>query len=155
MTRILRRPLVNAVCIGIFSMFYTVVFVVTATSASFSSILSYAGAEEASSAFWMGWSRFLAAGHHQYIAYVLLAATAVVVCLLFLRRKPYDEYHTAILLLSLVVALVLTLVAIAVFYLTMLADPTGMIEKFTLFITLHWATVVACDIAFVLLCGQR
>lgn len=89
------------------------------------------------------------------LAIALLLVTALVVVLLLARRKPFDEYHTALLLSCLAVALVLTLIAIAIFFLIVLYDPTQVIEKFTGFITIHWATVVLADLVFILLCRWR
>ena len=80
---------------------------------------------------------------------------AVVVVLLILRRHPYDEYHTSLLLQCLAVAAVLTLIAIGIFYLLILFDPSGIVEKFTLFIAIHWATIVLCDLTYVLMCRWR
>jgi len=50
---------------------------------------------------------------------------------------------------------VLTLVAIAIFYLLILNEPTGIVEKFTFFIVIHWSTVVISNLAYVLLCRWR
>ena len=72
--------------------------------------------------------------------------------MLLIRRRPYDEYHTANLIQCLVAAAVLTLMAIAAFYLMILSDPNGIVEKFTLFIVINWATVVLADLAYVLVC---
>ena len=85
----------------------------------------------------------------------MIAVTILIVVLLTIRRKPYDEYHTSILTHCLVVAAVLTLIAIAVFYMILLRDPCGIIEKFTFFIVIHWTTVVLADLAYVLLCRWK
>ena len=53
------------------------------------------------------------------------------------------------------VAAILTLIAIAVFYLMILSDPNGIVEKFTLFIVINWTTVVLSDLVFVLVCRWR
>ena len=98
---------------------------------------------------------FFVTGHHKYIATALTAVTAIVVVLLLTRRKPHDEYHTAILTNCLVIASIMTLIAIAIFYLIILADPTDIIEKFTLFIAIHWTTVVFANLIYVLLCRKR
>lgn len=155
MKRILRYPAVNAICISLFSIFYAVVFFVTAGSEKFKSSLYYWQTEGGADPFWTGWSNFLASGFHAYIAGALLAVTALTVVLLLMQRRPYDEYHTSILTHCFVAAIVLTLIAIAVFYLIILLDPNGIIEKFTLFIIVHWVSVVFCDLAFVLLCKRK
>lgn len=150
MKGILRKPAVNAACVSLFTAFYALIFIVTAKNIRFESLLYY-NQTSGTYPFWTGWSRFLAAGHHAYIACALIAATALVVFMLLSRKRPYDEYHTANLLQCLAVAVILTLIAIAVFYLMILSDSNGIVEKFTLFIVIHWATVVLADLAFVFL----
>jgi hypothetical protein len=113
------------------------------------------GVQLKADSFWVGWSGFLANGSHGYIACAMIATTILVAVLLTLRRHPYDEYHTSLLMQCLAVASVLTLVAIAAFYLMILHDPTGIVAKFTLFIIVNWTTVVLSDLVFVLLCRWK
>lgn len=155
MKRILRSPAVNAVCISLFTAFYGLIFIVTSGHIEFKNMLYYSVANHQGNSFWESWSEFLATGNHVLIAYVLIAVTMLVVALLIMRRRPYDEYHTSLLSQCLAVAVVLTLIAIAIFYLMVLSDPNGIIEKFTFFIVIHWSTVVLADLAFVLLCRWK
>jgi heme exporter protein D len=155
MKRILRRPVTNMVCISMFTAFYALVFLATSRGTQFKSLLESSGAKQLDSPFWKGWSDFLAAGYHVYIAYAMIALTILVVILLILRRHPYDEYHTSLLMQCLAVAAVLTLIAIAVFYLIILGGLRGFVEKFTLFIVVNWTTVVMSNLVFVLLCRWR
>ena len=152
MRRILTRPSTNAICISLFTGLYSLVFMLALRRVASESLLYYRGLKPGAFPFWAGWCGFLAGGYHAYIVYVLIAVTALVVILLLARRHPYDEYHTALLMKCLAVAIVLTLIAIAVFYLLILSDPSGMVVKFTLFIVIHWATVVLADLVYVLLC---
>ena len=151
MKKLLRSPAVNAVCISLFSAFYAVVFFVTLKNTGLENNLY----DKETAPFWPAWSGFLAAGHQRCIAAALIAVTVLIVVLLVLRRQAYDEYHISILTHCLVVAAVLTLVAIAVFYLMILNESAGIIEKFTLFIVIHWATVVFANLTYVLLCRWR
>jgi hypothetical protein len=151
MKRLLKSPVVNAICISIFTAFYAMVFFTTSKSIDFENNLHFIEP----TSFWSGWSSFLAAGHQLYIVSFLIAVTILVVVLLVIRRKPYDEYHTSILTHCLIVAVVLTLIAIAIFYLLILNEPTGIIEKFTLFIVIHWSTVVFANLTYVVLCRWR
>ncbi len=152
MRRMLKHPATNASCISLFTAFYALIFIITSGHAEFQDLLYYGRAGQNADSFWAGWSFFLSAGFQKYIAYALIALTALVVALLLKRRCPFDEYHTAILTACLSVGVVLTLVAIALFYLLILSEPNGIVEKFTLFITVHWGTVVLCDLTYVLLC---
>jgi hypothetical protein len=155
MKGLLKYPAFNAVCIALFSAFYGVIFIFTATSGEYESVLYYLQPNISASPFWLAWSRFLAAGGHGFIAIALLAATLLLVVLLLLRRRPYDEYHTDALSQCLAIAVILMIAAVAVLYLSILRDPNGIVEKFTLFIVIHWGTVVFADYAFVFMCRWR
>jgi len=151
MKDIFKNPATNAVCISLFTAFYGLVFFVTSRDAEFGGLLYYRLATSIDP-FWTGWSSFLASGYHAYIAYALIAITMLVVLMLLFRRRPYDEYHVARLLQCLAAAVILTLIAIAGFYLMVLSNPNGIIEKFTLFIVIHWTTVVLADLVYVIVC---
>jgi heme exporter protein D len=151
MIRILRHPATNAICIGLFTAFYGAVFLAASRRIVHESLLYYGGTKQGVNPLWNDWCAFLATGHHAYIAYVMIAITLLIVVLLSMRRHPYDEYHTALLINSLALAAVLTLIAIAVFYLLILSDPNGIVVKFTLFISIHWTSVVLSDLVYVLL----
>ena len=155
MNRILRHPATNAVCISAFSVFYALIFIITSRSVEFTGLLYYTRENHIPNPFWEGWSGFLASGRQEYIAYALLVLTTLVVILLVLRRREYDEYHASLLVQSLVISLMLTLIAIALFFLLILSDSNGVVEKFTLFIVIHWATVVLADLVYVLICRWR
>lgn len=126
MKRLLKYPATNATCLCIFSLFYAALFCFGAGAAA--------------------WQRILAVA--------LLALTALVV-LLLAGRKPFDEYHTTLLLACLAIGLVLTMIALAVLYLIVLAGTADVRNAFTVFIAIHWGTVVLLDLVFVLLCRWR
>ncbi|MEA4896306.1 MAG: hypothetical protein VB064_13760 [Oscillospiraceae bacterium] len=155
MRSLLRRPSVNAVCISLFTAFYGLIFILTSGHGEFQDLLYYSRTSNGKASFLKSFSSFLAAGHQAYIAYALIAITIVVVVLLLIRRHPYDEYHISLLSGCLAVAVVLTMIAIAIFYLAILSESNGIVEKFTLFITIHWTVVVLADLSFVLLCRWR
>ena len=150
MKRILKSPLTNAFCISMFTIFYALVFLLTHENIDFENSMNYGNA----SSLWFMWHTFLVAGHQIYIAYALVVVTLLVVVLLVLRRRPYDEYHTSILTNCLVVAIVLTMIAIAIFYVVILNNPYNIVEKFTLFIVMHWTTVVFANLVYVILCRR-
>ncbi len=151
MKNILRNPMTNALGISVFTAFYASIFFVTAGQPWFIDGLSYRTAE-ASHPFWTGWCRFLAAGHHRYIAIALIIVAILVVIMHILRHKPYDEYQTSILVTSLMVSFMLTLAAIGGFFLLVLMDPNGIWEKYTLFIVAQWTTVTLSDLVYTFLC---
>ncbi|HHY26256.1 MAG TPA: hypothetical protein GX523_05810 [Desulfitobacterium dehalogenans] len=154
MKHFLKNPAVNAIGLSLFTAFYGLIFIVTSGHLEFKNLLYYNRATDIHP-FWTGWSNFLASGHHAYIAYALIGITVLVVLMLIFRRHHYDEYHTAYLIQCLAVAAILTLAAIAGFYLMILSEPNGIVEKFTLFIVIHWTTVVLADLVYVLVCRWR
>ena len=153
MKKLLSSPRVNAFCISLFTAFYGLIFIFTSGHSEFSDILYYTRADY--NDFWKRFSDFLASGQQSYFAYAVIAITILVAALLVLRKKPYDEYHVSLLVSCLAVAVVLTLIAIGIFYLMILSNPNGIVEKFTLFIMIHWITVVLADLCFVFLCRWR
>jgi len=149
MYKLIRHPLSNAVGISVFSLFYTAAFCVFADRIGSQDYFMEA------SPFWRAWDSFLYAGGQRAIACVLLLLTVLAVALLLIRHKPYDEYHTAILIKCLVVALLLTLAAIAAFFVVVLLHPTEAIGAVTFFVSLNWATVVLADLVYLILCGRK
>ena len=144
--------MVNGISLCLFSIFYLIIFISSSRDEMFKRVLYY---NRGSVPFWSSWSRFLLSGNHVYIAYAMIALTALVVVLLFTRRHHYDEYHVSILIQCLAVATVLTLIAIAVLYVRVLNNPVGIVEKFTLFIVIHWVPVVFADLVYVFICRWR
>lgn len=155
MKRVLQSPIVNAVCISIFTAFYSAVFLLSCSNERFLSSLYYVKSGEQTSLFWYQWSSFLARGNQRYIVLALAAITALTVFFLFARRRNYDEYHISILLTCLAVSIVLTLIANALLYLFILTQLDGIVEKFTLFVTIQWVSIVLADFVFVLICRWR
>ena len=151
MKQFLKSPTVNAVCISLFSAFYWLLFGLQAGTTDYEWLKYYDG----NASFWSSWSDLILDGFLMVIANILIGVTILVVVLLIVRRKPYDEYHTSILTNCLVVAAVLTLIAIAVFYWIVLSEPFWIGGKFTLFIVIHWTTVVFANLTYVLLCRWR
>lgn len=155
MMRILRHPAINACCLSLFTAFYSTVFAMASRVIRQEGTAAYGELQDTGASFWRGWCAFLAAGQHTAIVFAMVILTAAVVSLLILRPRPYDEYHTGLLTQCLAVSAVLTLAAIAVFFVLVLNDPSYIIVKFTLFISIHWITVVLADLVYVLLCRWR
>jgi len=148
MNKFLRHPATNAVGLCVFSAFYAVMFL------GFSDKITGA-AGNAVGTFWRGWESFLIAGGHRITAVVLIVITLAVLALLLIKHKPYDEYHTAILIKCLSVSVILTLLAIGVFFFLVLLDPTAFLSKFMLFTTINWSTVILADLVYLLLCRRK
>jgi hypothetical protein len=151
MKKILKSPTANAVCISLFTTFYASIFLICLGNTEIERLFYYDGG----SSFWSAWSNFLVSNNHAYVAWFLVVVTIIVVILLLKRRYPYDEYHVLILTYCLIIATVLKLSAVAIFYLMILNDPIWILGKFTLFIIIHWSTVVFANLAYILLCHRR
>lgn len=154
MNRLLKHPATNAICLSIFSGFYATLFIVFSRVDTALSQMLYYRDPDGPASFMTRWSGFLASGNLSYLAYGFLGLTAVVIIMLIIRRRPYDEYQMTILRNCLAVALALTLVAIALFYWFIMINPFGIVEKFTLFVAINWATVLLADIVYILLCRR-
>lgn len=148
MNRFLRHPLTNAVGVSLFTAFYSVIFL------AFSETLkSQIGQSELP--FWEFWDKMLSNNILSIVAVVLIVITAFILAILLIKHKPYDEYHTTILIKCLAVSIILALAAIAAFFIAMLLDPVGIISKFALFITVNWSTVVLADLIYLILCRRQ
>ncbi|MDR1563750.1 MAG: hypothetical protein LBS74_02205 [Oscillospiraceae bacterium] len=148
MNRFFRHPLTNAVGLSVFSGFYAVIFL------GFSGLIkSQIGCSVHS--FWQGWDTLLEGCVHQVIAVVLLILTGLVLALLLIKHKPYDEYHTTILVQCLAIAVILTLAAIAMLFIVVLWEPVGVIGKFAFFALVNWAVVVVADLSYLLICRRQ
>ncbi|MGI6664426.1 MAG: hypothetical protein ACOX3W_03305 [Christensenellaceae bacterium] len=154
MKKIIRHPITNALCIGLFSLFYAIIFFWTVHSDAFKAELLYATDIKGSS-FLENWSKILFEGQHMVLAYILLVVTVVIIILLLIRKKPYDEYQINILVNCLLIALSLILIVIALFFLFVITNPTNIVEKFMCFISIHWITVVFADLFYITLSCRK
>ncbi len=151
MIKFLKRPATNIVFISLFTAFYTTIFFFISQN----KLNYFHHIDQITNPALKKWGEFLASGNQMNIAYALIILTVLVVIIIVSRRRPYDEYHVAMLSNCLAVAIVITIIAIAVLFLLILNNPTAIVEKFILFATLHWGTVVIADLFFVILCGKK
>ncbi len=149
MMRLLKKPLTNALCLAVFTAFFSYVFFFVANSRFF------AKHDVVGTGFWRWWRSFLLNNGQGIFAGLMILLSLLVVFLLLRRRKDYDEYHVGILLSCLAVSLVVVLIALAIFYLAIFRDPFFVQEKCMLFMSVNWATVVLADLTYVLICRWR
>ena len=148
MNKFFRHPATNAVGLAVFSTFYGVIFL-----GFYPHLLT--GTGETQNSFWLAWDTFLLANGPKYLAVALLILTAVVIAMLLRHHSVYDEYHTAILLRCLAVAVVLALMAIGLFFVLVIIDPVGIVSKLTLMVSINWTTVVLADLVYLIVCRMR
>ena len=154
--KLLRKPLLNAFAVSLISLFYGLVFHVTALNNEFTGMLGYdpeTGRGTLTSPFWNGWSVFLREGNHRFIGYGFLLAAAVILVLSFIRRKDYDEYQIGFLEKGLIVSGISMLFLIPFWFLSILEDPCYIVEYEMLVVVVHWTVVLAADLLFMLIRG--
>ena len=153
--KLLRKPLLNAFVVSLISLFYGLVFHVTALNYEFTGMLGYDPKRGGTltSPFWNGWSVFLREGNHRFIGYGFLLAAAVIVVLSFIRRKDYDEYQIGFLEKGLIVSGISMLFLIPFWFLSILEDPCYIVEYAMLVVVVHWTVVLAADLLFMLIRG--
>ena len=98
------------------------------------------------------WGEFLYNGHQKYIGMAMIALTVLIIVLLILRKKSYDEYHVEILSKSFLIAGFITICLVAIFFLLILSEPIAIVEKITLFVILHWMSMLVADLIFIITC---
>ena len=151
--KLLRKPYVNAILISLISLFYGLVFHITAGNREFNNMLRYnpdTRCGTLQSAFWNNWSVFLREGNHRYIGYGFFAAAAVIVVLTVIRRKDFDEYQTGILEKGLIVSGLFMLFLIPLWFLMILSDPRYIVEYAMLVVVVHWSVLLLADLTFLI-----
>lgn len=155
--KLLRKPFVNAFVILMISLFYGLIFHVTAENHEFNSMLGYdpnTGNATLQSPFWNGWSVFLREGNHRYIGYGFLVAALIITVLSVIRRKDFDEYQTGFLEKGLIVSGLFILFLIPFWFLLILGDPCYIVEYAMLVVVVHWSALLIADLVFLLLRGE-
>ncbi len=153
--KLLRYPLVNGVFVSIFSAFYAFILIITSNHTEFQSILYYKIAKATNSNNLSAWGEFLYNGHQKYIGMAMIALTVLIIVLLVLRKRSYDEYHVEILSKSFLLAGFITICLVAIFFLLILSEPIAIVEKITLFVILHWMSMLVADLIFIIVCRAK
>lgn len=151
----LRYPFVNGAFVSIFSTFYAFILIITSNHVEFQSILYYTKAKAANSNNLSTWGEFLYNGHQKYIGMAMLALTVLIIVLLVLRKRSYDEYHVEILSKSFLIAGFITICLVAIFFFLILSEPIAIVEKITLFVILHWMSILVADLIFIIVCRAK
>ncbi|NLU52027.1 MAG: hypothetical protein GXX10_04075 [Clostridiaceae bacterium] len=150
--KLLRYPLVNGVFVSLFTAFYALILIFTSNHLEFQRILYYTKAKAANLSNLSSWGEFLYNGHQKYIGMAMIALTILIVVLLILRKKTYDEYHVQILSKCFLIAGFITICLVALFFFMVLSEPVAIVEKFTLFVILHWMSILVADLIFIISC---
>lgn len=146
---LLKQPIINILFIGFLSGVYSLIFIFTAGHMEFVSILSQG--ETLNSAFWNGWSDFLKTGNMKYIGYLINGLTiAIILIILFKRRKKYDEYQVSILSKSLLVAGILSILMIPIIMVLLLSDSNYAVETIFLFASVQWVSFLVSYLIYVI-----
>lgn len=146
----LRYPFFNGAFISLFSSFYAFIFIFTSNHIEFQNILYYTKAKAANSNNLSTWGEFLYNGNQKYIGMAMIALTVLIVILLASRKTSYDEYHVAILSNYLLIAGFITICLVAILFFLILSEPMAIVEKITLFVILHWMSILVANLIFII-----
>lgn len=155
MIRLLRYPAINGIFISLFSAFYSLIFFITAGHIEFQRILYYTSSTLKPKPFWSNWAAFLHAGNQKYIGAAIIILTLLIIVFLIKQHRPYDEYQVKILANCFMTAGFITICAVALLFFYILSEHVGTVEKMTLFIIVHWISVLIADLVFVLYCHKK
>jgi hypothetical protein len=153
--KFLRYPFVNGAFVSLFTSFYAFILIFTSNHIEFQNILYYTKAKAANSSNLSIWGEFLYNGHQKYIGIAMIALTVLIIVLLLLRKKSYDEYHVDILIKSFLIAGFITICLVAIFFFLILSEPIAIVEKITLFVILHWMSMLLADLIFIITCRAK
>lgn len=85
----------------------------------------------------------------------MIALTVLIIILLVLRKNLYDEYHVEILSKCFLAAGLITICLVAILFLLILSEPIAIVEKITLFVILHWMSILVADLTFIITCRAK
>ncbi|MDD4729733.1 MAG: hypothetical protein PHN55_13430 [Dysgonamonadaceae bacterium] len=151
----LRYPFVNGTFVSLFTSFYAFILIFTSKHIEFQNILYYTKAKAANSNNLSIWGEFLYNGNQKYIGMAMIVLTVLIIILLVLRKNLYDEYHVEILSKCFLAAGFITICLVAIFFFLILSEPTAIVEKITLFVILHWMSMLVADLIFIITCRAK
>lgn len=148
--KVMRNPKLGAVMILTVTAFYALVFTVTSGHMEFERMLRHSRTLD--SAFWNGWSDFLARGDMKYVgcAYIVLALAAV--GLSFFRKRDYDEYQAGLLNKGFIVSGIVMAGLFPLALLLILSDRNYAVEVIMFLTAAHWSAVLIANLAYVVRC---
>ena len=85
----------------------------------------------------------------------MIALTVLIIALLILRKSSYDEYHVGILSGYFLIAGLITICLVAILFFLILSEPIAIVEKITLFVILHWMSMLVADLIFIITCREK
>lgn len=153
--KFLRYPFVNGIFISLFSSFYSFILMITSGHIEFQRILYYTKAKAANSKNLSMWGEFLYNGNQKYIGMAMIAITVLIIVLLVSRKSSYDEYHVEILSKCFLVSGFITICLVAILFFLILSEPAAIVEKITLFVILHWMSMLIADLIFIIICREK
>lgn len=145
--KMMRNPKISAAMILGVTAFYALLFIVTSGHIEFERILNHHAT--LNSAFWSGWSDFLARGDMKYVGYAYVVLALAVVVLSIFRKRDYDEYQAGLLSKGFIAAGIVTACLFPLALLLILSDPNYAVETVIFLAAVHWSAVLVADLAYV------
>lgn len=155
MMKLLRYPIINGAFVSLFTFFYAFILIFTSNHIEFQNILYYTKAKAANSNNLSLWGELLYNGNQKYIGMAMIALTVLIIILLVLRKNLYDEYHVEILSKCFLAVGLITICLVAILFFLILSEPIAIVEKITLFVILHWMSILVADLTFIITCRAK
>lgn len=146
--KVIRNPKISAAMILCVTAFYALIFIVTSGHIEFERMLRHSRTLD--SAFWNGWSDFLARGDMKYVGYAYIVLALAVVILSVLRKRDYDEYQAGLLSKGLIAAGIVMAGLFPLALLLILSDRNYAVEAIMFLTAAHWSAVLVADLVYVL-----
>ncbi|KPU43298.1 hypothetical protein OXPF_27390 [Oxobacter pfennigii] len=147
--KLLKHSAANAIFIAFMSSIYAFLFIFTSDHIEFQRLLKKTNTLQ--SDFWNRWSDFIRAGNMKYIGYMIIILAIIIILLMISKRKiRYDEYQVSMLSKGIIAAGLLSIFIMPLIIVTLLSDPSYMIETIFLFTVIQWFGVLLTDIIYVI-----
>lgn len=141
---ILRKPIINALFITLFSCIYCMLFTIPANHIELYRILNKP--ETLNSHFWNYCTNFIVEGNTRYISIIFSALTVSIIILSVIKRKKFDEYQFKGLIHSLMYCGLLSIFLLPISLLLIISDRNYAIETIYVIVTIDWLTILIVDL---------
>ena len=143
--KLLRKPWLGALLLLFISSGYALCFWVISGSFEFTNIIGSGRQERA--LFLNLWDGILERGYLKYIGTAFLAISLLILLLSLIRRN-YDEYQTAILKKNLVITELVPMFLFPVYLFRILNNNAYVVDYTLLLVVIHWSVILLTALIF-------
>lgn len=141
---ILRKPIINALFITLFSCIYCMLFTIPANHMELYRILNKP--ETLKSPFWNYCTNFIIEGNTRYISMIFVVLTIFIVIFSVIKREKFDEFQFKGLIHSLTYCGLLSIFLLPISLLLIISDTNYAIETIYVIATIDWLTILIADL---------